>query len=89
MADIVAQDLKEVNCFLKGPLNSCVNKKSTDFIELTESGIQSLSKSNKKRRDIFSQLTLSAKNIVHKDILLEYTSKYHIKRYLRLSYQVD
>ena len=82
MADIVASDLKEVNCFLKGPLNSCVNKKSTDFIGLTESRIQSLSKSSKKRRDdIFSQLTLSAKNIVHKDILLEYTSKYHITRY--------
>ena len=61
--------------FTEGSLNSCVNKKSNDIIELTESIIQSLSKANKKRMDdIFNQLTLSAKNVIHKDILLEYTS---------------
>lgn len=37
MTVTVAEDLKELNCALKDLLNSCVNKKSTDFIELIES----------------------------------------------------
>ena len=36
-ADAVAENPKELKCFLKDSLNSCINKKSTDFIELTES----------------------------------------------------
>ena len=45
-----------------------------------ESRIKSLSKASMKQRDdIFNQLTLSAKNVVYKECLLEYISTYHIK----------